>query len=254
MSLSKNQLPILDYDDSQKAVIMPDHEKLSRLPEYAAFPFLGDQVEHFANERQLKRISSFDCITKTFPIYQLDYRGKSIALCQAPLGSAAATMILDFLIGYGAKKITSAGSCGALIPLEENQFLIPTEALRCEGASYHYLPPSPTVKANQTAVQAIEKAMKQHNIPYLHCKTWSTDGFFRETKEMVEYRKAEGYSVVEMECAGLMACAEFRAVTFGQLLFTADSLANVEQHQERNWGSASIPLALQLCLDAVVEL
>lgn len=51
---------------------------------------------------------------------------------------------------------------------------------------------------------------------------------------MVAYRKEEGFSVVEMECASLVACAEFRNIVFGQLLFTADSLANIESHDTRN--------------------
>ena len=45
---------------------------------------------------------------------------------------------------------------------------------------------------------------------------------------MPEYRKAEGRSVVEMECSSLAACAQFRNIIFGQFLFTADSLDNTE--------------------------
>ena len=254
MPLYKNDSPILEYDDEQRAVIMPDHEKLASLPERAVFAFLGDEVERFALKHHLPVISRFQTITKTYPVWKMEYKGKELALCQAPLGSAAAVQFMDWLIGYGVKNIIAAGSCGALLPLEENEFLIPVEALRDEGASYHYLPPSRTVIANETAVQAIEQALLLHKLPCKKCKTWTTDGFYRETKAMVEYRKEEGSSVVEMECAGLMACAQFRGAVFGQLLYTADSLANVEQHDMRGFGEASMPVALQLCLDAVTLL
>ena len=70
---------------------------------------------------------------------------------------------------------------------------------------------------------------------------------------MVEYRKEEGFSVVEMECASLAACAEFRNIVFGQLLFTADSLANIESHDTRNWGNNTFSLALNLTMDAVTD-
>ena len=92
------------------------------------------------------------------------------------------------------------------------------------------------------------------NTNYQKCKTWTTDGFYRETKEMVEYRKAEGYSVVEMECASLAACAEFRNIVFGQLLFTADSLANIELYDTRNWGNDTFALAMNLAMDAAAEI
>lgn len=254
MPLYKNTLPILEYDDEQRAVITPDHEHLSPLPERAVFAFLGDEIERFAVERQLPVISQFETITKTFPVWKMDYKGKELALCQAPLGSAAAVQFMDWLIGYGVKNIICAGSCGTLLPLEENELLIPVEALRDEGASYHYLPPSRTVTANPAAVSALEQALLLHKLPWKRCKTWTTDGFFRETKALVEYRKEEGCSVVEMECAGLMACAQFRGAAFGQLLYTADSLANVEQHDMRSFGEASVPVALQICLDAVTIL
>lgn len=67
------------------------------------------------------------------------------------------------------------------------------------------------------------------------------------------YRKEEGYSVVEMECASLAACAKMREVIFGQILFTADSLADVEEHNERNWGNEHFAYAMKLAFDAVVE-
>lgn len=121
-------------------------------------------------------------------------------------------------------------------------------------SSYHYLPPSRTVKLNPLAIEGIKAALKENNIDFTECKTWTTDGFFRETKEMVEYRREEGFHVVEMECSALAACAEFRKVTFGQFLFTADSLANVESHDDREWGAAAFPIALKVCFDAVIKL
>ena len=81
--------------------------------------------------------------------------------------------------------------------------------------------------------------------------TWSTDGFFRETKDKIEYRKSEGCSVVEMECSALAACAQMRGVIWGEILYTADTLAGAEKYDERNWGRDSAELALELCIQAV---
>ena len=89
---------------------------------------------------------------------------------------------------------------------------------------------------------------------YTECKTWTTDGFFRETKDMVTYRMEEGCSVVEMECSALASCAKFRDVIFGQILFTADSLANLEEYSERNFGISSYDLSFELSLEAVCEI
>lgn len=252
--LLKNDIPILEYDNESKAVIMPNRKQLYTFPRKAVFPFLSDEIDDFAANNQCEKIGEFVSLTKIYPIYKTHHNHNDICFCQAPVGAAAAVQMLEYLIGYGVEQIISAGTCGALVDFDENVFIIPTDALRCEGTSYHYLPPSRTVQINKIAVAAIEKTLKHNNVNYEICKTWTTDAFYRETKDLVNYRKSEGYSVVEMECSALAACAQFREVIFGQILFTADTLANVEAHEDRNWGEDSFPLALKLCFDAVTEI
>ena len=57
-----------------------------------------------------------------------------------------------------------------------------------------------------------------------------------------------------MECSALAACAEFRNAIWGSILFTADTLADVESYDERDWGHDSFEYALKLSLDAVVNI
>lgn len=54
------------------------------------------------------------------------------------------------------------------------------------------------------------------------------------------YRKEEGCAVVEMECSALAAVAQLRGVLWGELLFTADSLADLDQYDSRDWGSEAL--------------
>lgn len=255
MSVIKNEIPILEFDSDQEAMIMPDHENLEMvLPKKAVFAFLGEAIDEYAKTHNAKIVGIFESMTKKYPIYIINYQGEDICLVQASVGAAPATQLLDWLIFYGVKEIISAGSCGALEQFAENVFLVPYLALRDEGTSYHYLAPSRYVEINSQALKAIEKTLHQHNLKYIEVKTWSTDGFFRETKEMVVYRRQEGCAVVEMECSALAACAKMRNVVWGELLYTADSLANLEKYDERNWGNDSIEYALKLCFEAVLKI
>jgi len=146
----------------------------------------------------------------------LQYKGEEICLCQAPVGAAPAAQILDWLIGYGVRKVISAGCCGGLEDFPENTFLVPRRALRDEGTSYHYAPPSRYMEVNEQALNAIRKTLTEHGLTYTEVTTWSTDGFYRETKEKVAYRKEEGCTVVEMECSALAACAQMRGAVWGR--------------------------------------
>lgn len=158
------------------------------------------------------------------------------------------------MTGHGVNKIIACGSCGALEHFEEGEFLIPTKALRDEGASYKYLPPDRFVELDMAVVKVIEETMKEKEIKYKECVTWSTDGFFRETPEMIAYRKEEGCNVVDMECSALASVAEFRGVSFGQVLFTADSLADVENYDARGFGRDAHEAVLELCFDIVLKM
>ena len=255
MSIIKNEIPILEFDTEQTAVIIPTHEKIDlKLPKKCVFAFLGEYISEYASKAEAVKVSEFLSMTKRYPIYVLKYKGEEITLCEAPVGSAASAQILDWLIGYGVREIISAGSCGALEHFPESTFLVPSKALRDEGTSYHYAPPSRFMEISERARKAIEETVLEHGMKYQEVITWSTDGFFRETKEKVAYRKSEGCSVVEMECSALAAVSAFRGATFGMILYTADSLAEVDKYDERNWGGNAYEYALTLCLDAVLKL
>lgn len=255
MSIIQNEIPILEFDAEQAAVINPNHEELDlKLPEKCVFAFLGEYIDVYAGKTDTRQVSHFISATKHYPIYITRYKGEEIVLCQAPVGAAAAVQILDWLISYGVREIISAGSCGALDSFPEGTFLVPSKALRDEGTSYHYAPPSRFIEISERARSAIKETILEHGMKYQEVITWSTDGFFRETREKVAYRRLEGCSVVEMECSALAACSAFRGTTFGMIFYTADSLADVEKYDIRSWGGNAYEYALTLCLDSVRKL
>ena len=281
--MTEYDLPILEYDSDKSAVLMPNHDNISvQLPSKAVFAFLGDEIDQYALSRKATIVANFESATKVYPIYVLEEKVKKkvgdkldenadekldessdekveeetqkICLVQAPVGAPAAVQILDWLISYGVREVISAGSCGSLVDYAENVFLVPYKALRDEGTSYHYLPPSRYVDVSERSRHAILQTLQAHNLPYHEVKTWSTDGFFRETKGKVASRKQEGCAVVEMECSALAACAQMREIVWGEILYTADTLHDVENYDERNWGGDSKAYALELCIEAALRI
>ncbi len=252
--LHKNEIPILEYDTDKNAVIMPGHSTAFKFTKKAVLLFMNDEIDDYVLENNCEITGVFKKIGGDVFAYKTTHKGTEITFCQAPLGGAGAVMILEQLIAGGAKEFVAVGCCGALVYDTEGDFFVPTTALRDEGASYHYLPPSREVALSEKVIDAIENTLTHRGLCYRKCKTWTTDGFYRETKEMVAYRKEEGCSVVEMECASLAACAKMRGVEFGQLLFTADTLANVEKYDKRTWTKENFRFAMELAFDAVVKI
>ena len=58
MSIIKNEIPILEFDTEQTAVISPVHENLNLvLPKKCVFAFLGEYIDEICGEDR-----SADCI------------------------------------------------------------------------------------------------------------------------------------------------------------------------------------------------
>ena len=167
MALIKNEIPILEYDTEKKAIIMPGHGWDYKFTKKAVMLFMEEEIDNFVSSHDCEVVGEFESITKKFPVYKIVHNGEKIVFCQAPLGGAAATHIMDQLIGGGAREIIATGCCGSLIDDTEGDFFIPTAALRQEGASYHYLPPAREVEMNDRAIQAIVTALENPSVVHV---------------------------------------------------------------------------------------
>ncbi|MBR1430652.1 MULTISPECIES: nucleoside phosphorylase [Ruminococcus] len=247
----KHEFPILDHDSNTNELFKP--RICTELPEKAVFGLLGDCIDSYARDFGGRVAEVFPTITKDYPIYIIEHNGEEICLFQAPMGAPAAVQNFEILLNCGVKHIISAGSCGVLREMPENRFMVPVRALRDEGCSYHYLPPSRFVELDMPMTEHICRCLGEMSIPYERCTTWTTDAFFRETPDMVEYRRSEGCTAVDMECSALAACAKLRGADFGMLFFTADTLADMDNYDRRDFGEASRAPALRLCLDIITR-
>jgi uridine phosphorylase len=151
------------------------------------------------------------------------------------VGAPLAGGFTDELIALGCRAFVACGGAGTLVrDMVVGHVVVPVSAVRDEGTSYHYLPPSREVEASPEAVAAIEATLKRHSIPFVLGKTWTTDGFYRETAARVVRRRAEGCLTVEMEAAAFFAVGRFRGAPVGQLLYCGDDLSG-EVWDGRDW-------------------
>ena len=126
----KNDLAILEFDDNIESVIMPNHENLDiNLPVKCVYAFLEDEIDRYVVRNEGEILGHFESATKTYPIYKINHKGHDLCLAQAPVGSAPAAQLLDWLIGYGVREIISTGTCGSLIDIAESTFLVPVLSL-----------------------------------------------------------------------------------------------------------------------------
>ncbi len=84
----KNEIPILEYDDSSLEVITPNHgnEDL-KLPEKCLFAFLGDVVHNYAKEHDAEIANEYITVSHNVNVYILHEEEEDISLMCGKNGS-----------------------------------------------------------------------------------------------------------------------------------------------------------------------
>lgn len=236
--IEKNTYPILEFDVSKEAILEPSIlVDPMDVPEHCLVCFFADVIEDLQKEQDVKVIAKSVSEIGHHPVYEIDYEGHRLAFLHPGIGAPLAGSLLEEMIARGCKKFIACGGCGVLDKeIAVGHLLVPTAAIRDEGTSYHYLPPSREVSPTQGALSAIEAVLQSHGMDYLLTKTWTTDAIYRETRERAKAYLAEGCLAVEMEAAAFFAIAQFRGVEFGQILYGGDAVIP-EAWDGRTWTS-----------------
>jgi len=228
--------PILEYDVTREAFIEPSKVIKPRdIPRNLVVCFFQEVIDKVVEEHNAKMLIENKWEDGAHPIYEIEHKGQRLAFYHPGIGSALSASLLEEVIAYGGRKFIACGGCGVLNKdIAVGKLIVISGAIRDEGVSYHYLPPSREVIAQKEVVESLESALHASNMPYQVGKTWTTDAPYRETTNKIKKRKDEGCLVVEMEAAGMMAVAQFREVQFGQILYGGDSLSG-DKWENRGW-------------------
>ena len=106
--------------------------------------------------------------------------------------------------------------------IEDCGIIIPTAAIRDEGTSYHYMKSGDMLAVNHLYREEFKEVLQAYGYPYVEGVTWTTDAFYRETRD--NRRKAQGAVCVDMECAGMQALCDYRGTEFFQFFYAGDNL------------------------------
>ncbi len=214
------------FDAATEAIISPEQlYGVQKTPcEVCIITFSQQNITDILNTFPCQIIAKIESVNGAIPCYQLNYKNKEIAFYMTMVGSAgAAACIEDARCLLGTTKFILFGSCGCLNQeVTAGKIIVPTDAYRDEGLSYHYAVASDYIQIKNADVVAA--FFRENGIPYVTGKTWTTDGIYRETRGNMEKRKAEGCIAVEMESAGLQAVCDYRNIELYNFLIGCDLL------------------------------
>ncbi len=254
--ITSNPIPILEFDPSREPKIKATNIVTPCLPELCVITFFREALNKLAEEESLPLLAHLHSEVHDIPIYECTRNGQKIAVTMSFIGSAGAAGTLEELYAMGCRKFIVCGGAGSLRrETTAGQLILPTSAIRDEGASYHYLPPSREVFCPAEPLAKLETLLTKYQVPYIKGKTWTTDAFYRETPDKITLRRNEGCLTVEMEAATFFAVAEYHSISLAQILYAGDDVSG-EQWDPRRWNKRYDlrQNLLSLAIDLVCEL
>jgi uridine phosphorylase len=247
--------PLLEFDTARIAIIEPSQviEPID-IAEHCVLCFFQEVIAELVREgAQTRHLHTGQSEVGDYPVYELDYGGRRLAVVHPGVGAPAAAARFERVIALGCRKFIVCGGAGVLDgAIEVGDIVVPSSAIRDDGTSHHYLRPAREVAPTRSALAAIEAVLSENHHDYVRGKTWTTDAVYRETRQRANRRRREGCVVVDMEAAAFFAVARFRGVECAQILYGGDSLAG-RRWDPRGWNRHAMRerlfhLAAQACL------
>jgi len=221
-------MSIINSFDTSDEIVKPElfTNDLPKLPEIAIVCFKYELIEEIKKNSDFEEFDYNYVAGEKLPIFR--HKAQNVLLYKTIMGAPSTVGMMEEMRSRGVKKFIVFGSCGQLDSnLTKGAFIIPEEAYRDEGTSYHYMPGENEFVKVKTASK-LANIFDELNVKYDLTKVWTTDALYRETKQKAKKMRELGCKVVDMECSSIMAMADFRNIDVYQFLYTDDTLESEE--------------------------
>lgn len=227
-------------------------DKNIKLPKVAVGVFSRHLFEDVIQKFNCREVGYISCANLERDVYVLSYNSVDITFFMAGVGGPWISADIEELRMQGVEKFIIFGNCGVLdSKIEDCSIIIPTKAFRDEGTSYHYVADSETIEVNPKYINTFVEILEKHNFEHTKGYTWTTDAFYRETKDKIEYFKSNGAVCVEMEAAVIAAVCKRNNLEYFTFYYAGDNLDCAEWDERSLQGLTNIDKKKEVMLLAL---
>lgn len=169
----------------------------------------GDVVRHLVAVGGAERHEDWACYHSE--LWTTRAQDREIGIVACAVGGPYAVLVAEQLAASGCDLLISVTSAGTIVPLgDPPYFVLIEQALRDDGTSVHYTPPSDWSPLDPALARVLRGAFDGLAEPVHVGRSWTTDAPYRETATAIEAARRRGVHAVEMEAAALYAYAAAR--------------------------------------------
>lgn len=194
------------------------------VPPLCVLDFDGDLSDHLAAEGITSPSSSWACFHTSMGVVTIE--GLSCGIVPRTIGGPYAVLVAEQLWAAGAKLVVGITSAGRVAPsLTLPSIVVVDEAVRDEGTSLHYAPPSATISTPTTRiVDVLRRELGAVSPRVCRGTVWTTDAPYRETSDQLRFWADRGVLAVEMQAASLFAFAQARGAQVAMVALVSNSV------------------------------
>jgi len=222
------------------------------IPEICILDPDGDIEEYVIQKYEAQLNRAWACYhTK---LYEFKHEAVKVGIIGRAVGASFAVLLAEQLFASGCKLLLSMTSAGQLIQsIAPPYFIVIEKAVRDEGTSYHYLPPTDFSFLKNETKEKLNGAFDVLNRKIFTGSTWTTDAPYRETEEIINHYKGIGIHAVEMEASALYAFAEARNKNVICFAHVTNQMASIAGDFEKGESNGSVD-ALNVLLRTIDKL
>ncbi len=185
------------------------HLRKASVPPICVLDPDGDIVRYLRSAGRSRKDATWACYHSE--LHRFEHQGHELGIVGCAVGASYAVLVAEQMFASGCECLVSITSSGQITPLSMTPYFILIErALRDEGTSYHYLPPSEYAVADARLIESVWPCLATLGERVERGGTWTTDAPFRETAAAIDAARSRGLLAVEMEASALYAFAQSR--------------------------------------------
>ena len=195
--------------------------------------YTGSPVERFRKQIILTNFDYYierfhnlcgDQLTKGSATTVVHSDKADVSIVDFSIGSPMAALIIELLATVEPKAVLLLGMCGGLHrSLKVGDFILPTAAIRDEGASRHFMPERVPALPTFKVQKFVSQILVEHGLDYRTGVVHTTDYRFWEFDEKFKAQLYEERALaIEMESATLFVAGFASKVPIGALLLVSD--------------------------------
>lgn len=192
----------------------------------------GDILAQLQSDETASKDANWACYHTS--LFRANHRSFDFGVIAGAVGASFSVLVAEELFASGCRLLISISSAGQIVPDRQPPYFVLIEkALRDEGTSYHYLPPSRFSKIDPSLLATLRRHLVRQPSSILFGAAWTTDAPFRETAAEIGYYRSQGIHAVEMEASALYAFAEARRKHVVCIAYVTNTMGTSERDFEK---------------------